>query len=55
MDHVVVAAYNTTNFYIGQFGVSPNPTYFTVTNDNSSALDDPVSISNKIIAINTII
>lgn len=54
MDHTVVAAYNTTNFYIGQFGVSPNPTYFTVTNDNSSALDDPVSVSNTFIETNAI-
>ncbi|OJD34146.1 acid protease [Diplodia corticola] len=41
LDHTIVATFNTTDFYIGQFGASPNPTYFTVSNDNSSALDDP--------------
>ncbi|GME30704.1 acid protease [Neofusicoccum parvum] len=41
LKHTVTAAFNTTTFSIGQFGVSPNPTYFTVENNNGSVFNDP--------------
>lgn len=41
LNHTIVASFIDTSYYLGQFGISPRSTNFTVSNDNSSALDDP--------------
>ena len=41
LNHTIVASFIDTRYYLGEFGISPRSTNFTVTNDNSSALDDP--------------
>ncbi|KAF4541567.1 Eukaryotic aspartyl protease [Lasiodiplodia theobromae] len=40
LNKTVVAAFNATDFVIGQFGVNPNSISFTSENDNSSQLND---------------
>lgn len=39
----IVASFIAKEYYLGQLGVSPRPTNFTTANDNSSALNAPVS------------
>ncbi|KAK8155140.1 aspartic peptidase domain-containing protein [Phyllosticta citrichinensis] len=41
LNRSIVAQMNTLNFYVGQFGVSPRPTNFTVENNNATSLNDP--------------
>ena len=41
LNRTIVASFIDTSYYLGEFGISPRSTNFTVTNDNSSALDDP--------------
>lgn len=41
LNRSIVAQMNTLNFYVGQFGVSPRPTNFTVENNNATSMNDP--------------
>jgi len=41
LNRTIVAMFIDTAYYLGQFGISPRPTNFTVNTVNSSALDDP--------------
>jgi hypothetical protein len=47
LNHTVVASVIDKAYFLGQFGISPRPTNFTVNNYNSSALTDPVCRSGS--------
>jgi hypothetical protein len=47
VNRTIISSFTAKDYFLGQFGISPRPTNFTVTNDNSSALDDPVSMLLK--------
>ncbi|KAF2185362.1 acid protease, partial [Zopfia rhizophila CBS 207.26] len=49
LNHTVVAGITTKKFYLGQFGISPRPTNFTVMNHNSTALTFSMLKSNNFI------
>ena len=51
LNHTVVASVIDKTYFLGQFGISPRPTNFTVSNYNSSALTDPVWNSTKKIGV----
>ncbi|GME42230.1 Acid protease [Neofusicoccum parvum] len=55
LNHTIVAGIATPDFYLGQFGVSPRPTNFTVENGNSSSLNDPQPSFFSLLKSNNII
>jgi hypothetical protein len=45
LNRTIVASTIAKDYYLGEFGISPRPSNFTVSNYNSSSMRDPVSFA----------